>query len=320
MVQNSQRQPRYSNSVAAPASITQYHWPRIIGALVVVVAILATLLHFLLSAERQDGMEQISGDKPRAVVKQDEEVTQELVQTEHPVDEGAVTSQPVAVVASPAPDSSTPQRTTIAIPLVVDGGAGKPSGVVSSARTDVGNLVTEAERASVGSASLPSEPAAAGISKMKPAAAPALPSDLVLPTEPEAGEEEARSTFSGLDLSKADKRIGKAQFTSGLREYEPIDQIDQKMVLHESGVMRVYFFTELRNLKGKTVLHEWKRNGKTVATIRIRPYLSPMRASSSKFIDRRMGGDWTVTVKTATGQTLGVFPFEVILPPSLARN
>lgn len=123
-----------------------------------------------------------------------------------------------------------------------------------------------------------------------------------------------------LDLSRADKRITRAQFATGVVDYEPVDRISPNMVLHESGIMRVFFFTELNHLKGTTVIHEWQRNGKKVASIRIKPYLKTMRASSSKFIDRRMTGDWKVIVTTSSGVKLGEFPFKVSMPTALAEN
>ncbi len=337
MAQIPERSKKYGRSVAAPVTVTHYHWPRIIGALCV-LTLLLTLVWYLVGWLLGPGVE----NEPQvaeeiATVDAGGDGADDLAdgvaansaetESEQPADPAAQSSEDRAAGA-PAADSGavnavaavtpaavdtrpeTSRRTTVALSL--DGPTtGAAAGADAAARTGAQGI------ADAGLASLPSEPTAAGMPALK-ATPGTLPAELTVPAD-EAGESE-EALPPAFDLSRVDKRLVRVQLTSGLRDQQPVDQLARSLVLHESGIMRVYLFTEMRNLKGATVIHDWQRNGKSVAKVRIRPHTSPIKASSSKFIDRRMSGEWKVVVKTASGQLLGEFPFVVTLPPSLARN
>ncbi|ABC30750.1 conserved hypothetical protein [Hahella chejuensis KCTC 2396] len=105
--------------------------------------------------------------------------------------------------------------------------------------------------------------------------------------------------------------ISRAQLTQELDDSEPTNALRDSIVMNDEGLLRIYLFTEMMDMTGQTLYHEWYRDDKRVARIRIRPHRSPMRASSSKFIDRHMLGQWTVKVTGPEGNILAEAAFSV---------
>lgn len=106
--------------------------------------------------------------------------------------------------------------------------------------------------------------------------------------------------------------LARVQLTSGLENKEPVDQLPVVIEMNEKGLLRVYLYTETRDLEGQVIYHDWIREGLRVARIAVRPYSDHMRASSSKFIDRHMLGQWLVTVTDANGDRLASVDFEIV--------
>ncbi|MFE8069932.1 DUF2914 domain-containing protein [Marinobacteraceae bacterium S3BR75-40.1] len=126
--------------------------------------------------------------------------------------------------------------------------------------------------------------------------------------EPRATAEKTASPAS-VDIQSS--KIVRASLTRTVRDHEPGDPIPAVVPMNAEGIIRVYFFTEMKGLEDATVYHDWYLDGKRMARVTIRPYTDPMRASSSKFINRNMLGDWEVKVHTASGENLAEGAFSV---------
>ena len=90
--------------------------------------------------------------------------------------------------------------------------------------------------------------------------------------------------------------IVRAQLTHNVVNHEPVDKLGDVITMNDKGLLRVYLFTEMVQLQGKTLYHNWYRDGKLMAHVRIPVGYVRTRASSSKFIDRYMLGEWSVKV------------------------
>ena len=104
----------------------------------------------------------------------------------------------------------------------------------------------------------------------------------------------------------------RAQLSTGLEEKEPIDEIPNALMMDSDGLIRIYLFTEIRGMKGRLHFHDWYLEDERVARVEIRPSVDPMRASSAKYIDRHMLGDWRVEVVTEEGELLAKGAFSVL--------
>lgn len=139
------------------------------------------------------------------------------------------------------------------------------------------------------------------------------PADRPAPTDDP--QPEAESADSGDDgqanLEIASDHLQRAQLTWEIRDREPTTALPASISLGSKEVIRVYFFNELQGLKGQTVYHDWYLNDERVARVDINTYLDQMRASSGKYINQEMLGEWRVEAVTESGENLGTGSFSV---------
>ena len=107
--------------------------------------------------------------------------------------------------------------------------------------------------------------------------------------------------------------INRAVFSHTIIDKEPGPTIDDIVTMGNSGLSRVYFFNDIRHRAGDTLTHTWYRNGKKVVKVSIPVGSDTWRASSSKYLDKHMEGDWEVKVTDRKGILVasGAFEFSV---------
>ena len=94
--------------------------------------------------------------------------------------------------------------------------------------------------------------------------------------------------------------VARAGFTTGVENREPVD--DVTTLGNEHG--QVYFFTELVDLGGQTIVHRWERDGAEMAAVRFQVGGPRWRVWSTKELDASWTGDWTVSVVDGEGRVL----------------
>lgn len=95
---------------------------------------------------------------------------------------------------------------------------------------------------------------------------------------------------------QASAAIQRAQFTSGINNKEPIDQLSDTIFSNGHETRKIYFFTELKNLAGSIVRHRWYYKNQLVVEIPINVQGNRWRSYSTKHIPLSMPGEWTVEV------------------------
>ncbi|MGM0769045.1 MAG: DUF2914 domain-containing protein [Pseudomonadota bacterium] len=134
------------------------------------------------------------------------------------------------------------------------------------------------------------------------------PADLPAP----ATEESEPSREGAASIKLLSDHVIRAQLSTGLEEKEPIDEIPNAVTMDSDGLIRIYLFTEIQGMEGQLHFHDWYLEDERVARVGIRPSVDPMRASSAKYIDRHMVGDWRVEVVTEGGERLAEGEFSVL--------
>jgi hypothetical protein len=86
--------------------------------------------------------------------------------------------------------------------------------------------------------------------------------------------------------------VALATFTTEISEREPVDNIS----FLENDKRVVYFFTDLRNLQGKTIRHVWSYKGMEMGSVSFEVKGARWRAWSSKQLLPDWLGAWTVSV------------------------
>ncbi len=99
--------------------------------------------------------------------------------------------------------------------------------------------------------------------------------------------------------------------TTELDNKEPVDEISTLWV-NKDHASRVFYFTEIIDMKGQVLYHRWLRNNKLIYLKEINIIGKRWRAATSKLIVYSQAGDWTVRLEDAEGVVLNEINFNVI--------
>ena len=94
--------------------------------------------------------------------------------------------------------------------------------------------------------------------------------------------------------------VVKAVFTTGVVDREPVDEVNSVY----SDTKKLFFFTDIRNMQGKTVLHRWLHNGQIRAEVSFEVGGPRWRTYSSKNLSDEWLGNWKAEVLDSEGNRL----------------
>lgn len=100
--------------------------------------------------------------------------------------------------------------------------------------------------------------------------------------------------------------VERALFSSAIANREPVDAL----VLLEGAPREIYFFTELRQLTGRTVTHRWEYAGEVVSEMPFEVGGPRWRVFSKKRLLPTQAGKWSVVVVDESGWVLHAEMFE----------
>ncbi len=110
----------------------------------------------------------------------------------------------------------------------------------------------------------------------------------------------AMAQEQGLDSSKSESRVARAQFTTAIENREPVDQV----VVASPPLEEVFFFTDLRHMEGETVTHSWRYRGALVQQVNFEVGGPRWRVFSKRSLKPDEFGEWSVTVTDGSGWPL----------------
>ena len=105
-------------------------------------------------------------------------------------------------------------------------------------------------------------------------------------------EEEAAAPVTG--------SVSRSTFTREVAEREPADEITRL----GNDATQVSYFSEVRGMEGKTVIHRWEYDGQMMGEVAFDVGGPRWRVHSMKTLDPSMLGQWTVRVVDVDGNTL----------------
>jgi hypothetical protein len=113
-------------------------------------------------------------------------------------------------------------------------------------------------------------------------------------------------------MASSHAKIGRALLTSGIKNIEPLDNITSPISVSEHTKTKIYYFTELFNMKGKALYHYWLWKDKIVSKRKIVILGDRWRASTSKKLPNTQVGEWTARIVDDQSNILNEIKFEVI--------
>ena len=110
------------------------------------------------------------------------------------------------------------------------------------------------------------------------------------------------------NAAKSSAYVARAGFTTAIKNREPVDRVN---VLHNVD-SKVYYFTDLRNMTGRTIIHRWMLDGEVVADVPFKVKGPRWRVYSSKSLKPHMLGRWSVAVLDGSGNTMASSTFSYV--------
>jgi hypothetical protein len=100
--------------------------------------------------------------------------------------------------------------------------------------------------------------------------------------------------------------VGRSQFTTGITEREPVDEV----ITLSTDQNQINYFTELLDLQGHTVTHQWVYNYKVLFEKAFTVGGPRWRVWSNKTLRPGWSGNWSVNTLDQDGTVLRTQSFE----------
>jgi hypothetical protein len=105
--------------------------------------------------------------------------------------------------------------------------------------------------------------------------------------------------------------INRAQLAQGVNKLEPFGDIELPILVDTTKAYPVTYFTEVINMQGDTVFHEWLHDSNSVFKRKINIRGNRWRVSTSKLFPYNSTGQWQVRIITLQGDVLNKIDFSV---------
>ena len=127
---------------------------------------------------------------------------------------------------------------------------------------------------------------------------------------PEVSTSQAAAMLQAGETRVISPKVKRFQLAAGIRDKEPRGALED-INDHDSadGVLTVYVFAEVINMKDSKIRYRWLRNGVPTATVKVGVWSNKYRSHSSKYITRGMRGDWQVRLENSQGELLAEATF-----------
>ena len=102
-------------------------------------------------------------------------------------------------------------------------------------------------------------------------------------------------------------QVSRALFTIGIEDREPVIMVDS---IDSSSYTSISFFTELNDLSGQNITHQWTHNGKVMFEKPFKVKATRWRVWASKTLAPSWTGTWTVNVLDEARSVLTSKSFE----------
>jgi len=107
--------------------------------------------------------------------------------------------------------------------------------------------------------------------------------------------------------------ISRASLARGMKDKEPYGDVALPFLVNSEQAEGLFYFTEINNMKGETVFHEWLKDGKPFYKRKIKIRGNRWRISTSKLFNNKHVGEWQVRTLSQQGKVLNKITFLVVV-------
>lgn len=124
-------------------------------------------------------------------------------------------------------------------------------------------------------------------------------------------EIQLQTSNSPSDTQYSNPHITRAQLALGINKLTPYGQVDLPLLVDNTKAQGLFYFTEVNNMKGSTVFHEWLKDGKAIYKRKVIIRSNKSRFYTSKLFPYTSVGQWQVRIITEQGEILHKINFSV---------
>lgn len=111
-----------------------------------------------------------------------------------------------------------------------------------------------------------------------------------------------------------DGEVTRALFTSKLKKNEPGNEV----LILENNNQNLYFFSEVKNMHGKTIFHRWEHRGDKVFEQKFKVSMKSEKLISRHKLDPAKTGEWMVIITDDRGWPIKATMFKYVKKGSFA--
>lgn len=307
------------SGASRPDYVYEYHWGRILLAIVVIAALLGILSYGWL-ARSSDVDPARPADLGSTATETAPLVGDSATTTAaaEPVtrDSGALTDNTASAARSESEPKSEAERESLTQPLVSQADTIAPNKDATRIAPTPAPTPTPASDSSV-EASTASKTSQIMAKAIDPAPRKQVNTmnTTISATQPTKAAPDAiakPSIAASNTRTKAElftAAIKRAKLTTQVTRLEPGQELPADYKGNPDALSKVYFYTEVLGQAGKTHYHHWYHNGKLTAKVPIAIGSDRWRCYSSKYITDTQTGDWAVKVTDGKGRLLAQSEF-----------
>lgn len=290
----------------------QWHWRRIFMAASMLMLTALAIVYGLMNSVNADEVQNIEMVEPSKVVISEPELVTDTAQHELENDVAAISEPETEVIAEEAmapvqtaaaePERQEPVQNAASVDNQAD--IETASAVLTEQTDTLQTLDSESELAQSTDGTLVDEEVIETV-----ATSPEVEQDTQ--TSSTQFSDNAKVTSVALGAQIDVQFISRAVLTTGISEREPVDVLKDSIEQTEFQE-KLFFFTEVRKLKGQTISHLWFHQDQLMAEIPLTISADRYRTYSSKNIMPSQTGQWRVEAVTAQGELLAQKTFRII--------
>jgi len=142
---------------------------------------------------------------------------------------------------------------------------------------------------------------------------PVILSEQVYKEKPviEKKKQTQQTLLNPLEAKDLNKHITRAQLALGVEKLEPYGEVYLPLLVNKIKAEGLFYYTEVNNIQGSTVFHEWVKDGKTIYKHKFNIRTAKGRLYTSKLFSYFAHGQWQVRIITQQGKVLHKIDFSV---------
>jgi len=124
-------------------------------------------------------------------------------------------------------------------------------------------------------------------------------------------EKQAQTLSQPSESQYSNPHITRAQLAQGINKLTPYGQVDLPLLVDNTKAQGLFYFTEVIDMKGSTVFHEWLKDDKSIYKRKVIIRSNKSRFYTSKLFPYTSVGQWQVRIITEQGEILHKINFSV---------